>query len=274
MSQDSASRKRDGAKEDNVIPDDANRKKGRLWVFNAHIFVTPTEYLNSPMPLDVDDGLPGIELWFGQNESSEVGLLCHLDSCAATNTGDLTVHQWLMTAHPHIVAEYIQFDDETPFQPMQLQCAVNTSDAAAPMYGKLTAIVRYWLRYKHDDSPVILSFGLGADVAVNSIIVLPTLRQWRSGLDFENNYFVAPRLNTRFPLIYEPTKQGLPKTVDFSASNFVRPSRGMCDQAACLFTNVDVKSQSVPHASLFSSKIVDSNEGGCFKREVVTNPLL
>ena len=78
MSQDSAGRKRDGAKEANVLPEDANRKKGRLWVFNAHILVTPTEYLNSPMPLDVDNGLPGIELWFGQHESSEVGLLCHL----------------------------------------------------------------------------------------------------------------------------------------------------------------------------------------------------
>ena len=69
------------------------RKKDRLWVFTAQILATPASDSNLPMPLDVDNGLPGVELWFGREAPYEIGLLCHLDSCAAMNTGNLQVHQ-------------------------------------------------------------------------------------------------------------------------------------------------------------------------------------
>ena len=106
------------------LPPDASRKKGRLWVYVAQLLTTPTSRLCAPMPLDVDNGLPGIELWLGRDAASEVGLLMHLDSCAAMNTGNLSVHQWLMTKHPHLVVEYIKYGDAHPFDPLQLACVV------------------------------------------------------------------------------------------------------------------------------------------------------
>ena len=81
-----------------------------------------------------------------------------------------------MTQHPNIVAEYIQYDDATPFQPLQLQCTINDLETAELMNGKLTEIVCYWIRYEQGGNPVILSFGLSEDDDVNSIIGLPTLR--------------------------------------------------------------------------------------------------
>lgn len=77
------------------------------------------------MLLDVDNGLPGLELCFGRDSLSEVVLL----------------------------------------------------------------------HYQVDNKYITLSFGLGADVAVNYIVSLPTLRQWGGNLNFGNNIFVAPRLN-------------------------------------------------------------------------------
>ena len=141
------------------------------------------------------------------------------------NTGNLQVHQWLMTEHPHLVTEYIQYDDTTPFQPLQLACAVRDLEKAESMHGKLAAIICYWLQYQVNDKHITLFFGLGADVAVNSIVGLPTLRQWGGNLDFGNNVFVAPKLKCKFPLHYEPTKQGLPPTVMFDKNSFIRPSR-------------------------------------------------
>ena len=88
-----------------IIPEDASRKKSRTWVFTAQILATPAVNINPPMPLDVDNGLPGVELWFGQDCASEVGLLCHLDSCAAMTTGNLKLHQWLITTYPHLVSD-------------------------------------------------------------------------------------------------------------------------------------------------------------------------
>ena len=70
------------------------------------------------MPLDVDNGLPGVELWLGTKEDDEICVICYLDSCAAMDTGNIRVHQWLMTQHPSIVAEYIQYNDAHPFQPL------------------------------------------------------------------------------------------------------------------------------------------------------------
>ena len=84
-------------------------------MFIAIILTTLTSRMNPPIPLDVDNGISGVELWFGNGASLEVGLLCHLDSCTAMNIINLQAHQWLMTAHPYLVAEYVQFDNITPF---------------------------------------------------------------------------------------------------------------------------------------------------------------
>ena len=72
------------------VPDDARRKKIRIWVFTAQILTTSVANINPPMPLDVDNELPGIELWFGISTSPEIGLLYHLDSCAAMNKGNIS----------------------------------------------------------------------------------------------------------------------------------------------------------------------------------------
>ena len=162
------------------------------------------------MTLDVDNHLLVVELWFVLEELSEIGLLYHLYLCTAMNTGNLYVHRWLITTYPHLVDEYIQYHDATPFQPLQLVCAVCDLDTVKSMHGKLTAIVRYLLRYAVNDKRFTLSFGLGVDVAVNYIVGLPTLRQWGRTLGFNTNKCVASKLNRQFSLHYEPTKQGLP----------------------------------------------------------------
>ena len=82
-----------------------------------------------------------------------------------------------MKKYPHLVADYIQYDNNKLSQPLQLQCAVNTLEVTESIHGKLTSIVRYWLWYKNGDTSVVLYFGLEPDVAVNSIIGIPTLSQ-------------------------------------------------------------------------------------------------
>ena len=51
------------------------------------------------------------------------------------------------------------------------------SDKAEAIYGKLTDIIWYWMCYKQGGNKVVLSFGLGPDVAVNSIVGSSTLCQ-------------------------------------------------------------------------------------------------
>ena len=207
--------------------------------FSAHILISDTHSITYPIPLNVDNGLPGIELWFGTDLIHEIGIIFHMDTCVAINTSNLMVHKWLVTQNPELVAEYIQFDDAYPFDPIQVHCAVEYLATIKSMYSRLTVIVRYWLRYKQDGRCVLLSFGLGDSVAVNSLIVIPTVKVWKALFDFELDSMIARALHAQFPLIIEATKHGLPPGIIFSASAFVRPLRGAQYNDKALLANLD-----------------------------------
>ena len=187
-----------GLQDGDPTPADTKRKRGRQWVFSAILVVVGHQVTTPQIPLDVDNKLPGIELWFGTSDENEVGFLCHMDTCAVMNTDNLAVHQWLITTQPHMIVEYIQFDDSHSFEPLQLHCTVEDLVKTDFMHGKLTAIVRYWLRYKQNGKRVILSFGSGDSVAVNSIVCIPIIKAWKSVFDFESDTLVATGINTKF----------------------------------------------------------------------------
>ena len=67
------------------------------------------------MTLDVDNGLPSIEVLYILDGGSEVSHMCYLDSFVATKTGNLRLDQWLITKYPNIVSEYILCNHTQPF---------------------------------------------------------------------------------------------------------------------------------------------------------------
>ena len=94
------------------------------------------------MPLALDNSLPAVVLWIGSNVEDEVAFTCHLDSCAAMNTANLTLHQWIMTTYPAIVDCYEQFDNISPFQPIGLDCAVPSAETNT-IVNQLIVVVTY-----------------------------------------------------------------------------------------------------------------------------------
>ena len=84
---------------------------------------------------------------------------------------------------------------------------------------------------------MLILFGLGDSVTVNSIVGIPTIKAWKSIIDFNANILVAKGLKTTFPLIYKATKHGLPVDTIFSDENFVRPIQGSSRTALSLLTN-------------------------------------
>ena len=65
--------------------------------------------------------------------------------------------------------------------------------------GKLAAIVTYYTRYTSVNKfPIFLSFGLGNEVAVNTIIGKPTLKEWKGCVNFNNDTFTS-----LYPIIYQ-----------------------------------------------------------------------
>lgn len=223
-------------KNDNEFQEDAPSNRGRLFVMTAPI-LSHSEERCPPMPLSVDNKLPGCTLRFGKTPDDEVSFICHVDTCAAMSTGNLKLHQWIITKFPSIVAEYTQYDDANPFEPIKLAVALQGLDGADSMKNKLTAVVRYWTPYKDKDGRhQIISFGLGESIAVNTIVGLPLLIDWEASICFKSNSLSSVLLQRKFPLIYECTKVGIPPGEVFNSEDFVRPGP---ISISCLLTNVD-----------------------------------
>ena len=150
------------------------------------------------MPLSLDNNIPSTVIRFGASDDNEVAFSCHLDSCAAMNTGNSLLHMWIMTTYPEIIASYERYDDDEPFQPITLYCEVPSS-AAEKDTSKLSAVVTYKTRYTDvNGDMVLLSFCLGEAISMNAIIRLPTLRSWKMVLDVGENKATSMTLNQYF----------------------------------------------------------------------------
>jgi len=90
---------------------DDRSKKSRIFVYAARVFAAHTHQQLRHMPLDLDNGLPAIDMRFGLDDMTETCFACYVDSCAAMKTGNLLIHQWIMTTYPAIVCSYEQFND-------------------------------------------------------------------------------------------------------------------------------------------------------------------
>ena len=255
---------------DDAIPNQKIKRElpaspeARLWITSASLLQHSHNNPIRPMPLDLDNGLPGVVIRFATPsniESTAPAFLCHLDSCAGMNTGNLTIHQYIITKHPSIVAEYIQFDDNNPFDPIRLECAVPQLALADEKQGCLTAIVRYFTKYTHKDGkPVILSFGLGKDVTVNAIIGLPTLRQWGGDIILSKNTFIAQNLNTEFPLDFKSANNFICPPEFIPTRDFIRPPS---------IAQVRMQCDNIPNDTILdNATVIDSTISGVLQRRV------
>ena len=77
------------------------------------------------MPLDIDNGLPAIYMIFSTSDTNELIFCTYIDSCEVMNVGSIRIHQLIITTNTYIVESYIQFDDENPFYPIRLNCALD-----------------------------------------------------------------------------------------------------------------------------------------------------
>ena len=156
------------------ILEDISRKTP-LFLISAGIFKCSATIQPRQMPLDIDNRLPAIHIRFGTSDTNEATFCSHVDSYAGANVRNLKLHQWIITTNPDIVEIQIKFDDKNPFDPIRLNCALDEENEN--LRGTVTSLVTYVTRYNNsDEKPILLSFSLRKDVAVNAIIGKPTLK--------------------------------------------------------------------------------------------------
>ena len=151
------------------------------------------------MPLAIDNNFPSINSRFESTQNhSEISFVSHIDSCAAMNVVNLKIHQWVITIHPEIVSCYIQYDNEIPFDLIQLNFAVEDYEYMKDTYGKIKVLLVHSINYFHPNSTKgnQIGFVLGREVAFNAIIGMPTVKQWKDSIIFEGDFLISPLLQT------------------------------------------------------------------------------
>ena len=209
----------------NNVKEDSSSKKQRLWIVSGSLLNTNGQSELRHMPLSLDNGLPAAVLRFGTNDANEIPFSCHLDSCAAMNTGNLLLHKWIITKYPKIVHSYEEYCDNNPFQPIALDCAVPVSKSDTTS-NKLTAVVRYKTRYTDPEgNNLMIAFGLGESVSVNAIIGLPIFKKWKLILDVDAARVTSKLLDVYFNLTFQHAASGFPPGISFRPADFFIPAR-------------------------------------------------
>ena len=104
--------------------EDANNKTS-MYVYTSHLLSTPFHVPVRQMPLDLYNGLPGVVLQIGKTKNHDtISFFALVDTCAAIKMGTLLLKIYIMTKHPYLVTEFIQYNDTDPFDPIVLQCTV------------------------------------------------------------------------------------------------------------------------------------------------------
>ena len=235
---------------------DEMSKKPRLFTLTGSLMNVASSTQLRAMPLSLDNVLPAAVFRFGTNSSNEIPFSCHLDSCAAMNTGSLYLHQWIITEYPHIVEKYEQYDDAQPFQPITLDCALPASEAEKTT-GKLTAVVTYKTRYVDKEGrSLTLSFGLGESIQVNAIIGLPTFKTWKLVLDIDSKIATSKEIGIDFDLCFQHAATGFPEGIVFDPTTFIRPQQmtnmglSLLARAAAITFDVDNLKTSSPSVEI------------------------
>ena len=129
-------------------------------------------------------------------------------------------------------------------------------------------MVTYYTRYTTiDNIPILLSFGLGKEVAVNAIIDKPKLKEWKGCIEFERYLFSCGELRMPFAMEYKMADLGLNDEVKFDSTRFVRPKSVSSIGAHLISIERDTSDAKVVSEDM-SDVISDTHTGGIFTRTV------
>ena len=170
------------------------------------------------MPIGINNSLPSVSLILGIQEDEESKMRMLVDTGAAMNTGNLQYHLWVMSQCPDIVHEFLQCGKDTAYDVVHLLAALDLKDVdKAETHGQMTAVIRYKTPYTvTGKGPFILSFALGHDVSLRSVLGLPTLLAMGADINLAKGLLSCSEFNRDFPLDLQPPGHGLPEGVSLN----------------------------------------------------------
>ena len=160
---------------------------------------------------DTDNRMPHIAIPIS-NVINTASILALYDTGGALNTGNLGYHNYIKSALPSAVLKFEEFNGSNPFDPIKLEGAIlNMSDYDAQKHGILSAVITYRTPFKlPSGGNMSLSFALGKDMSVDTIIGMPFIKNFQLELRFAPDKFLSHLLKKEFKVVYAETKLTVP----------------------------------------------------------------
>jgi hypothetical protein len=135
-----------------------------------------------------------------------------------------------MRESPDIVASFERFDDSNPFEPIKLGGAIrHPDDYDESLHGQLTAIIRYKTPcFDNSGSPIRISFGLGNNMTVNTILGMPIIKDLGMLPNFRTARVTCEDTPATFDIRYHETSCGFQANDDAAATFAHLPIEDMC----------------------------------------------
>jgi hypothetical protein len=148
--------------------------------------------------------LPHIKLPVGlQNECN---LNVAVDSCAAMAMGYKQYHKAVADTFPHLIAEYIDFDEQG-YQSFEIG-GIGESDSIA-----ITAAIIYITDFWHEGTRVKWMFALSDNCSANTLIGFPTIVDLKLEMSMHAGIINSTLLNQSFEMhMKEPARTAAPSS--------------------------------------------------------------
>ena len=170
------------------------------------------------MPICISNCLPSVSLILGIQEEEKSKMRMLVDTGAAMNTDNLQYHLWVMSQCPDIVHGFLQCGKDTAYDVVHILAALDLKDVnKTKTQGQMTAAIHYKTPYTvASKGPFILSFALGHDVSLRSVLGLPTLLAMGADMNLVKGLLSCSELNREFPLDLQPLGHGLSEGVSLN----------------------------------------------------------
>ena len=146
-----------------------------------------SSYTRKSMSILINNSIRCIffQLGLKTNEYNHMRVL--VDTGAAMNLGYKDCHFCVMSQCPEIVAEYLQCDENTYYDTVQLLAALDLNVVPqSNTHDQMTAVVKYHTLYLvNDTESLIISFALDNDISLCSVLGLPNLLSMSATIDLQ-----------------------------------------------------------------------------------------
>ena len=171
-----------------------------------------TSTSQKPMPISINNSLSSVHFPSGKGkENADDKMRLLVNTGVAMNSGNLYFHLWVIFQCPSIMAEYLQCGEDTEYDIVQLLAVIKLHEGSTQTnHGQMTVVIRchtpFLVKKQHS---LILSFALGKDVTLCSVLGLPSLLAIGATLNPPLGKLVCSELNFSFPLLLDPLGKDL-----------------------------------------------------------------